>query len=123
MLLPLNPTVVRQISMDNHLTLEVLRSGLAEMYHLGSMARAAYLARFLSEAGCGSARDGLFQEVDEAINRCRQGALDTSVWRVDDDAYSLLCEVLTLHDMQISLASVSALTVANEKLQKLVATE
>lgn len=121
MLLPIAPDLSRRISLDNHIALEVLRSGAAEMYHLGSMAQATYLTWSLCEAGYGIARDGLFREMDETIARCRGAVLDSGVWRIDDHAYALLCEVLTLHDRQLATASVSELMLANDRLKKLSA--
>ncbi|AMM18786.1 hypothetical protein AX768_31465 (plasmid) [Burkholderia sp. PAMC 28687] len=119
MLLPMAAATEREISIDHHLTLEVLRSGAGEMYHLGSMARMTYLAMFLSRAGYGIARDGLLQETIDAIARCRVAALETRVFRVDDETYRLLCEVLTLHDSQLSRAPVFELMAAHDRLAKL----
>ncbi|MGF6767515.1 hypothetical protein P3T24_007879 [Paraburkholderia sp. GAS33] len=118
-LLPMAPALCRRISMDNHLTLEVLHSRAAGKCHFVSLAQAMYITRFLCEAGYGVARDGLFCEADEAIVRRHGTAVDTGVWQVDGEAYALLCEVLTLHDQQLAITPVFELLRANDRLQKL----
>jgi hypothetical protein len=119
MLLPMNAATVRAVSMDRHLTLEVLRSGHATEYHLGSMAQATYLAMLLSAAGYGVAREGLFRAADEAIARSRDCMLANGVWAVDEEGYALLSEVLTLHDHQLVVTPVYELMAANEKLKNI----
>jgi len=123
MLLPLAPAEAHKISIENHLTLEVLRSGRAGVYHLGSLAQASYITRFLCEAGYGVAREGLFLELDEAHTRCHQQAEEAGVYRAEDEACALLGEMLTLHDQQLAGAPVGELMKANDRLTKFRATE
>jgi hypothetical protein len=123
MLLPLAPAEAHKISIENHLTLEVLRSGRAGVYHLGSLAQASYITRFLCEAGYGVAREGLFLELDEAHTRCHQQAEEAGVYRAEDEACVLLGEMLTLHDQQLAGAPVGELMKANDRLTKFRATE
>jgi hypothetical protein len=118
MLLPLEPSVVAQVSMENHIALEMLRRGPAEMRHLGCLAQATYITRYLCEAGYGAAGDGLFGELDEAIATARRVSLETGCWRIDDNTYALLGEMLTLHDLQLAGVPVGELMAASDRLRK-----
>ena len=118
LLLPMAQSLAMQVSIDNHLTLEVLRRGAAESFHLASLRQATYFAMLLNAAGYGDARPGLFRETDDAITRCQASSEQTGIWRIDDDAFDLLCEVLTLHDRQLATVPMYGLMDATRKLQK-----
>jgi hypothetical protein len=105
--------------MDNHLTLEVLRSGAAGKCHFVSLVQTMSLTWLLCEAGYGVARDRLFHEANEAIIRHHGTALHTGVWQIDGEIYVLLCEVLALHHQQLAIMPVFELVDENGRLQKL----
>jgi len=118
-MLRMAPAKAGEISLDYHLTLEVMRSGVGDQYHLGSMAQATYMAMLLHQAGNGQARPGLFVEAEQAILRCRQHGIETGVWLVDEETYVLLGEILTLFDQQLAVVSLHELMLANGKLKKI----
>jgi len=119
MALPLASDQADDIVLGYYLTLESLRAGTGNRYHIGSLAQATYMAMFLSQANHGAARPELFRETEAAILRCREAGLGTGVWRLEDSACALLAEVLRLFDQQLKIAPVSALKAANERLKKL----
>lgn len=116
---PMAPAKANEISLDYHMTLEALRSGVGDQYHIGSMAQAIYMAMLLSQRGYGFARPDLFRDAEQVILLCRQAKLETGVGIVDEDAYALLGQILTLFDQQLAVVPVSELTMANERLKKI----
>ena len=117
MLRPIVPAKAGEISLDYHMTLEALRSGVGSQYHVGSMAQAIYMAMLLNQRGYGAAVPELFRDAESVILRCRQSGLDTGICVVDNDAYALLGEVLTLFDQQLAAAPVQELIAINAKLK------
>jgi hypothetical protein len=116
MLLPFTPVQVRRIALSNHMTLEMLRTGVAEIRRLASLSQASFVCRFLCEAGYGSARDGLFIAIDEAVLRAKSVGHETAVWRLDEEGYALMSEMLTLHDEQLLSVPVFELQAATDWL-------
>ncbi|MGF6288620.1 Fis family transcriptional regulator [Paraburkholderia youngii] len=119
MLRPIVPAKAGEISLDYHMTLEALRSGVANQYHVGSMAQAIYMAMLLNQRGYGSAVPELFRDAEGVILRCRQAGLETGICVVDHDAYALLGQVLTLFDQQLAVTPVGELIAVNAKLKTL----
>lgn len=119
MLRPIVPAKAGEISLDYHMTLEALRSGVANQYHVGSMAQAIYMAMLLHQRGYGAAVPELFRDAEDVILRCRQTGLETGICAVDHDAYALLGQVLTLFDQQLAAAPVQELIAVNAKLKTL----
>jgi hypothetical protein len=116
MLLPLPSAQVRSISLDHHIALELLRSGAAQERHLISLAQGTYIARFLCDAGYGSAEPELFSGIDEAILRARSTGVESGIWRLDDEEYALMSESLALHDQQLASMPSFALKAASDTL-------
>jgi hypothetical protein len=119
MLRPIVPAKAGEISLDYHMTLEALRSGVGNQYHVGSMAQAIYMSMLLHQRGYGAAVPELFRDAEGVILRCRQAGLETGVCAVDLDAYALLGQVLTLFDQQLAAAPVRELIAVNAKLKTL----
>jgi len=117
MLLPMNTAMAKRISLENHLSLEALRSGRGSEHQFNGMCQAACIASFLYEAGFGPAREGLFDEVEQVLLRCRGAAIETNAWRIDEHDYRLLAEIVTLHDKQCAIAPVRELIRANERMK------
>ncbi|MFT4067037.1 Fis family transcriptional regulator [Paraburkholderia sp.] len=113
------PAKAGEISLDYHMTLEALRSGVGNQYHVGSMAQAIYMAMLLNQRGYGAAVPELFRDAESVILRCRQAGLETGTCVVDNDAYALLGQVLTLFDQQLAAAPVQELIAVNARLKQL----
>jgi len=116
---PIVPAKAGEISLDYHMTLEALRSGVGNQYHVGSMAQAIYMTMLLNQRGYGAAMPDLFRDAENVILRCRQAGLETGVCTVDSDAYALLGQVLTLFDQQLAAAPVQELIAVNARLKQL----
>jgi hypothetical protein len=119
---PIVPAKAGEISLDYHMTLEALRSGVGNQYHVGSMAQAIYMAMLLNQRGYGVSMPELFRDAESVILRCREAGLDTGACVVDNDAYALLGQVLTLFDQQLAEAPVQELIAVNAKLKQLFST-
>jgi hypothetical protein len=119
MLRPIVPAKAGEISLDYHMTLEALRSGVANQYHVGSMAQAIYMTMLLNQRGYGAAVPDLFRDAEDVIVRCRQAGIETGICAVDHHAYALLGQVLTLFDQQLAAAPVRDLIAVNAKLKTL----
>ena len=118
LLLPMKPAAAREVSLGYHLTLEAIRSGQGNEYHLGSIAQALFTAMFLRRTRSLTVREGLFCEAKEAVLLCRRTGLATGVWLADSDTCALFGEVLTLFDCQLALVTLSELQAAHSHLLK-----
>jgi hypothetical protein len=119
MMLPMAPAIASKIALDYHLTLEVLRSGHGDEYHLGSMAQATYTAMRISQLRDTSVRPGLFCEAKDAILRSRQAGLETGFWIADEQSCALLAEILAVLDQQLATVPLEDFKSANESLKKI----
>jgi len=119
---PIVPAKAGEISLDYHMTLEALRSGVGNQYHVGSMAQAIYMAMLLNQRGYGVSMPELFRDAESVILRCREAGRETGACVVDSDAYALLGQVLTLFDQQLAAAPVQELIAVNAKLKQLFST-
>jgi hypothetical protein len=119
MMQPMAPKLASEVALDYHLTLEVLRSGHGDEYHLGSMAQVTYTAMLVSQASDASGCAGLFREAKETILRCRRAGLETGVWMADEQACAILGEILTVFDQQLATVPLEEFKVANESLKKI----
>lgn len=119
MMQPIAPKIASEIALNYHLTLEILRTGLGDEYHLGSMAQVTYTAMLVSQTSDASGRAGLFREAKETILRCRRAGLETGVWIADERAYALLGEILTVFDQQLATVALEEFKVANESLKRI----
>ena len=118
MLLPLNPGLVRSMSLVNHLAIETLRAGVAQAFHLTLMDQAIFFMREFCRAGYGIAREGLLDAAIEAYRRCT-AAVESGAFRADESACALLGEVLTLLDHQLVRIPVHVFVAADGKLGRL----
>ncbi|WP_250507041.1 MULTISPECIES: Fis family transcriptional regulator [unclassified Caballeronia] len=117
-MLPMEPAAAGEVSLDYHLTLEAIRSGQGNEYHLGSIAQALFTSMQLSRTQRVAVREGLFSEAKEAVLRVRRIGRNTGVWSADATAYSVFGEILTLFDCQLAVVPLSELQFANAQLQK-----
>lgn len=122
MRLPMAPAIASEIALDYHLTLEVLRSGRGDEYHLGSIAQATCTAMLVSQLRDTSVRPGLFCEAKNAILRCRRAGFDTGFWIADEQACAVLAEILAVLDQQLATVPLECFKVANESLKKIFST-
>lgn len=113
----MSAAVAQRISLENHLSLETLLSGMGGEHQFNGMCQATCIASFLCEAGYGAAREGLFGEAERVLLDCRKAGTETNSWCFDAESYRILAEVLTLHDAQFSIAPVRELMRANERLK------
>jgi hypothetical protein len=119
MMRPMAPARADEISLDYHMTLEALRSGVGDQYHIGSMAQAIYMAMLLNQRGYGVAGPELFRDAEKVILCCRKAKLETGVYVVDQDAYTLLGQILTLFDQQLTAVPVGELMTASDRLKQI----
>jgi hypothetical protein len=117
LVLPMEPAAACEISLDYHLTLELLSSGHGSEYHVGSIAQAAFTTMLLSRWCCGEVREDLFSETKAAVVRCWRVGIDTGVWLVDEEAHALFGEVLTLLDHQLAVVPLKEFEVASAQLK------
>ncbi|SOE87695.1 hypothetical protein SAMN05446935_8346 [Burkholderia sp. YR290] len=120
MMLPLAPAIANEISLDYHLRLEMIRIGHGNEYHLGSVTQAVLTAMMFSRTRGANVRKGLFAEAKAAVVRCRRTGLETGIWVVDNEAYALFGEILTLFDQQLAVVPLVEFASAHEQLEKLL---
>lgn len=89
-LLPLPASLVRDISLENHLTLATMRAGHGTAETMIALLRVLYLAYFVVESELSAADHGLFLEVEAALQQCIEAAGKGQAWQVSDDGVTLI---------------------------------
>jgi hypothetical protein len=109
-LLPLPEAAVRQRMIAYHVTLSSLRLQRGDLAHFVTMARVIVSTSHLFDAGFGYARiEGLTQAHD-ALERGVRAAVASGVWGIDQATFELFADLLTLHEEQLRVAPLDAVT-------------
>ncbi|MBK3337224.1 hypothetical protein [Burkholderia pseudomallei] len=98
-LLPLPAALVRDISLENHLTLATMRAGHGTAETMIALLRVLYLAYFVVEPELSAADHALFLEVEAALQQCIEAAGSGKAWRVSDDALDAVQRMLLRSDV------------------------
>lgn len=96
--MPLPASLVRDISLENHLTLATMRTGHGTAETMIALLRVLYLAYFVVEPDLSAADHALFLEVEAALQRCIEAAGNGQAWQVPDVALDAVQRMLLRSD-------------------------
>jgi len=101
-LLPLSTEKVEALSLENHLSLAVMRAGRGTEEQVGCLLRVVYLAYRLRDVTVDSLDPEPYRRAEAVLSTCISRAEQGESWRLIDDEYSAVERVLLLHDQQLA---------------------
>jgi hypothetical protein len=122
-LLPIPRAVASELALQAHLSLQALRSGATDIEPAQRVTEAMLLAKFLSEAGHGEFSADALASADRAMGTVFEGGRTTGVWVLSEGEFESFAAIVSLYDYQLRRASLGALTLASERLERLKAGE
>ncbi len=118
MLLPLPRATTRLMSLENHLALVAIRSGNGEADHVSCLLKVVYLAWFMLDKPTPDER-ALLLLAEEVLDRSMTEAAHGGQWRLSDDDYAVIEQVLTFHDRQLDSLPSHRYALAWQRLTRL----
>lgn len=97
-LLPLPASLVRNISLENHLALATLRAGHGMAETMIALLRVLYLTYFVVESDFSNADRELFLEVESALQQSIEAAGDGNDWHISESAIDAIERLLLRAD-------------------------
>jgi hypothetical protein len=122
-LLPIPRAIASELALQAHLSLQALRAGTTEIEPAQRVTEAMLLARFLSEAGHGDFSADALASADRVMAAVFDGGRASGVWTMPGDEFENFAAIVSLYDYQLRRASLGALTVASERLDRFKAGE
>jgi hypothetical protein len=122
-LLPIPRAVASELALQAHLSLQALRAGATEIEPAQRVTEAMVLARFLSEAGHGHFTADALASADRVMAGVFDAGHVSGVWILPEDEFETFAAIVSLYDYQLRRASLGALTVASERLDRFKAGE
>ncbi|WP_434667898.1 hypothetical protein P5W99_36345 [Paraburkholderia sp. A3BS-1L] len=101
---------MRQRMIAYPITLSSLRLQRGDLAHFVTMAQLIVSTSHLFDAGYGRARIEGLTEAHDALERGLRAALGSGIWGIDQAIFELFAELLTLHEEQLHLAPLEAVT-------------
>ncbi|WP_244818128.1 hypothetical protein [Caballeronia sp. Lep1P3] len=117
-LLPIPRAVAEELALHAHLSLGVLRVGSSDIAPAQQVTEIMLLTKFLADAGHGDFPDEALFEIDQVMAAVFDEGGRSGAWRISAEAFEKLAAVVTLYDHQLKRASLAALTVASERLER-----
>ena len=101
-LLPLPSHKVRDLSLEAHIALSVLRRGHGEAMQIGCLAKTLYLAYFMRDVTPSGAEIEQFQVVELIVEDCISRAFRGEHWELREEDHSAIERILRLYDTQLA---------------------
>ncbi|WP_254700425.1 hypothetical protein [Trinickia violacea] len=121
MLLPLQTSVVRDISLENHLALATMRSGHGTSDAMVALLRALYMTFYLLEGNHSETELALFLEVETTLDASiRAAAGEGRDWRLAEEQLPLIEHVLQRCDEVVGSVPKYCYVDALDKLSRFV---
>ncbi len=120
MLLPLAAIVVRDVSLENHLSLAAMRAGHGTLETVIALLRILYMTYFLLENAHTEIELALFIEVEAALERSIRAAEQGQEWQLSAEGLSGLERILLRCDEMIGSLPKYRYVDAWNKLQRFV---
>ncbi|EDT03021.1 conserved hypothetical protein [Burkholderia ambifaria IOP40-10] len=117
-LLPLATEKVKALSLENHLSLAVVRAGRAGDEQVGCLLRAVYLAYRLRDVTADSLDLEPYRQAEAALSACISRAERGEPWQLLDHELAAVEQMLLLHDGQLAAVSLHRYVLACEWLQR-----
>jgi hypothetical protein len=122
-LLPVPRAVADELALQAHLSLAALCAGASEIEPAQRVTEAMLLAKFLSDAGHGDFSDDALADADRAMGAVFDAGRMAGVWVLPLPEYDTFAAIVSLYDHQLRRASLGALTVASDRLERFKAGE
>jgi hypothetical protein len=123
MLLPLPASVVRSISLENHLALATMRSGHGTRVTTVALLRVLYMTFYMVEKHCAEADLMLFLEVEAALDESMRAADAGGGWKIATERLPALEQVLQRSDEVVSGVPKYRYVEAWDRLNRFVGSE
>jgi hypothetical protein len=101
------------------MALAALRSGSQDIAAAQSITEAMLLAKFLAEAGHGDFSQEELVLADQTMAAVFDGGRESGRWIVPDEGFDRLAAIVSLYDHQLRRATLGALSVASERLERI----
>ena len=122
-LLPIPRAVADELALAAHMSLAALRSGSSDIAPARHITEAMYLAKFLAEAGHGDFSHDELLQADRTMGAVFDTGHACGSWSLPADDFDRLAAIVSLYDHQLRRASLGALSVASERLERFKAGE
>ncbi|MFP3182418.1 MAG: hypothetical protein RXR52_32405 [Paraburkholderia sp.] len=120
MLLPLPASTVKQISLENHMSLVLMRNGHGTADTMTALLRILYMTFYLLEGSCSEADLALFLEVEMGLDKSIREASRGRDWQVDAQWLPAIGQVLRRNDEIVGSVPRFRYTEAWERLRRFV---
>jgi len=98
MLLPLPASIVKQISLENHMSLVVMRNGHGTQDTMTALLQTLYMTFYLLDGNCSEVDLALFLEVETGLDKSIRTAAQGCDWQVDAQWLPAIEQVLRRND-------------------------
>jgi hypothetical protein len=120
MLLPMSATLVRKVSLQNHMALVALRQGHGNIDLAGELLKTVFVAFFLTDPDCSAPRSHDFAQAEAAIKTLIKEAASTDDWRLDEGKCEVIELILALHDQQLAVLPTHRIEGAKQRLMRVL---
>jgi len=118
-LLPIRRDVANELALQAHLSLEALRAGSPSVAPARHVAEVMLLSKFLADAGHGDFSDEALFDADQKMAGVFDNGRQSELWAIGADGFETLAAIVSLYDHQLRRATLGALTVASERLERM----
>jgi hypothetical protein len=122
-LLPIPRATANELALHAHLSFEALRAGATDIASAQHIAETMLLVRFLAETGHGEFSHEALIEADAVMATVFDAGQAHGNWIFPDEFADDFAFIVSLYDRQLQRASLAALTVACERLDRFKAGE
>jgi hypothetical protein len=118
MLLPMQASAARELSLAQHLTWVACKGKAGSAYLINELVRLVYLTYYVQDAGYGNIDVVVYARAEAALERCLQRAEREQVWRLEPDDAPLFEAILRQADSQLERAPHYVHVDARERLER-----
>ncbi|KMZ13831.1 hypothetical protein BHUM_02026 [Candidatus Burkholderia humilis] len=122
-LLPIPRATANELALHAHLAIKALRAGSVDIAPAQLIAETMLLVRFLAETGHGEFSHEALIDANRVMAAVFDAGQASSMWRLPADDVDEFAAIVSLYDRQLQRASLAALTVAYERLDRFKAGE
>ena len=122
-LLPIPRTVADELALGAHMSLAALRAGSTDIAPAQHITEAMLLAKFLAEAGHGDFSHEELILADQTMATVFDAGRTSGTWTLPSEDFERLAAIVSLYDHQLRRATLGALSVASERLERFRAGE
>jgi hypothetical protein len=117
-LLPIPRAVADELALAAHVSLATLRSGSTDIAPAQQITEAMLLTKFLAEAGHGDFTYDELLLADQTMAAVFDAGRASGIWSLPPEGFDRLAAIVSLYDHQLRRATLGALSVASERLER-----